>query len=196
MPNRSVTRRFGALLLAPFAAACGAFTTSSVEVDEEAARSSFYDLDATSLEGEPVDLSTYAGQVTLVVNTASQCGYTGQYEGLQTLQDTYGERGFSVLGFPSGDFGGQEYDSAEEIRSFCTNSFAVSFPLFAKSGVKAGDGQSEVFAFLSGATGSLPNWNFGKYLVAKDGTVLAFFPTPTKPTSDTITDAIESALAS
>lgn len=175
-------------------ASCGALTTDSVELDEVAARQSFYALETQDLDGAPVELAAYAGQVSLVVNTASQCGYTSQYAGLEELQQDYASRGFTVLAFPSGDFGGQEFDDAAEIRAFCEDSYSVSFPLLAKSGVKAGAGQSPVFAFLGRATGSLPGWNFGKYLVARDGRVLAFFPTPVAPTSDELRRAIENAL--
>jgi len=194
MPLIRTLRRCGALLLAPFVAGCGALTTDSVEKDDTVATQSFYALEVTSLEGEAVPLSAYEGKVTLVVNTASQCGLTPQYEGLEQLHRTFGERGFSVLGFPSGDFGGQEFDTAGEIRTFCTERFDVSFPLFEKSGVKEGENQSEVFAFLGKATGSLPGWNFGKYLVARDGTVLAFFAPTTKPDSSEVVAAIEQAL--
>jgi len=190
-----ILRRLTALALAPFAAACGAITTTDVQKNETQSNASFYALEAKGLDGAAVPLERYRGKVALVVNTASKCGYTPQYEGLEKLQAEYGERGFTVLGFPSGDFGGQEYGSAEEIREFCDSRFKVTFPLFEKSGVKAGPNQSPVFAFLGSATGSLPGWNFGKYLVDREGKVLAFFPTPTEPTGAEIKGAIEKALA-
>jgi glutathione peroxidase len=190
-----ILRRLAALAIAPFAAACGAITTTDVEKNETQASTSFYTLEARALDGSAVPLERYRGQVTLVVNTASKCGLTPQYEGLEALQAEYGARGFTVLGFPSGDFGGQEFGSADEIREFCDSKYNVTFPLFEKSGVKAGPQQSPVFAFLGAATGSLPGWNFGKYLVDRDGKVLAFFAPPTDPTGAEIKGAIEKALA-
>ncbi|WP_419186245.1 glutathione peroxidase [Rohdeia mirabilis] len=183
------------LSLAPFVAGCGAITTESVDMDESIASQSFYALEVQSLEGDAVPLERYRGQVSLVVNTASKCGLTPQYEGLEALQQEFADRGFTVLGFPSGDFGGQEFDSAGEIREFCDSKYAVTFPLFAKSGVKEGPDQSEVFRFLGGATGSLPGWNFGKYLVDREGTVLAFFAPTVGPQSDEVRKALEAALA-
>lgn len=188
-------RRLTALALAPFAAACGAITTNDVPKDDTKASESFYALEVRALDGSAVPLSAYRGQVALVVNTASKCGYTPQYEGLEKLHTTYGSQGFTVLGFPSADFGNQEYGSADEIREFCDSRYAITFPLFEKSGVKAGPSQSPVFAFLGAATGSLPGWNFGKYLVDRNGKVLAFFPTPTDPMGEEIRSAVERALA-
>jgi len=182
-------------LLLSASSACAALTTDSVEQDLAVAERSFYDLEASSLEGEPVALDEFRGQVSLVVNTASQCGYTPQYEALQALQEEYGERGFSVLAFPSGDFGGQEFDTPGEIREFCDSRYGVGFPLFAKSRVKEGEGQSPVFAFLGQATGSLPGWNFGKYLVDREGRVLGFYATPVDPAGEELRGAIEQALA-
>ena len=184
-----------ALSLLPLTTSCSFMTTDKVEVDESVAQDSFYALEAETLEGETQALADYQGQVTLVVNTASQCGYTSQYAQLQELQDTYGEQGFHVLGFPSGDFGGQEFDTAGEIRSFCSDSYDISFPLFAKSGVKEGEGQSAVYTYLGKASGSLPGWNFGKYLVGRDGKVIAFYASPVKPMGDELRGAVEAALA-
>lgn len=188
-------RLLAGLALTPFVAGCGALTTDSVDVNESTASKSFYALEVQSLEGDPVALERYRGQVSLVVNTASKCGLTPQYEGLESLQQEFSSRGFTVLGFPSGDFGGQEFASAGEIREFCDSKYAVTFPLFAKSGVKEGPDQSEVFGFLGGATGSLPAWNFGKYLVDREGTVLAFFAPTVGPKSDEVREALEAALA-
>jgi glutathione peroxidase len=154
---------------------------------------SLYALQTTTLQGRPANLADYAGKVTLVVNVASQCGFTPQYAGLQKLHDEMKGRGFSVLGFPSNDFGGQEPGTAEEIATFCQKNYGVTFPMFAKLVTKKGEGQSPIYAFL-GASGELPSWNFGKYLVARDGKVVAFFPSKVAPDSKELRDAIEKAL--
>jgi len=154
---------------------------------------SFYALQTTTLQGQPARLADYAGKVTLVVNVASQCGFTPQYAGLEKLHEAYGGRGFSVLGFPSNDFGGQEPGTPEEITSFCRKNYGVTFPMFAKVVTKQGDAQSPIYAFL-GRSGKLPAWNFGKYLVGRDGKVVAFFPSDVTPESKELRDAIEGAL--
>ena len=140
---------------------------------------SLYDLKMARLSGEPADLSAYKGKVTLVVNVASQCGFTPQYAG---------------LGFPSNDFGGQEPGTADEIGQFCQKNYGVTFPMFAKVVTKAGPDQSPVYAFL-GESGSLPQWNFSKYVVDKDGKVAAFFPSRVAPDAPELRAAIEKALA-
>jgi len=154
---------------------------------------SFYALQTTTLQGKPASLADYAGKVTLVVNVASKCGFTPQYAGLQKLHDEFASRGFSVLGFPSNDFGGQEPGTAEEIATFCQKNYGVTFPMFAKVVTKAGEGQSPIYAFL-GKGGELPAWNFGKYLVGRDGKVVAYFPSKVAPESKELRDAIEKAL--
>ncbi len=155
---------------------------------------SFYALKTTTLDGKPADLGQFAGKVTLVVNVASQCGFTPQYKGLQELHQELSPKGFSVLGFPSNDFGGQEPGSPEEIRSFCQKNYGVSFPMFAKLVTKAGQDQSPIYAFL-GASGHLPGWNFAKYVIGKDGKVAAFFPSNVTPESKELREAIDEALA-
>jgi glutathione peroxidase len=156
---------------------------------------SVYALETRSLEGKPVRLSTCEGDVALVVNVASACGYTPQYEGLEKLYQTYRDQGFVVLGFPSNDFGGQEPGSAEQIRSFCTTNYGVTFPMFEKVVVKSGEGQSEIYDLLEAKTGKLPRWNFGKYLVSRDGRMVEFFDTKVEPQSEELRTAIERALA-
>lgn len=120
---------------------------------------------------KPVNLCQHAGKVVLVVNTASYCGYTGQYKGLEALHAQYGPRGLVVLGFPSNDFGQQEPGSGKAIADFCENTFGVKFPMFAKSSVAPGAGRSvnPLFAALAKKSGSTPKWNFHKYLVSRDG---------------------------
>jgi len=153
---------------------------------------SFYDLTANTLDGTPKKLSDYKGKVLVVVNTASQCGYTPQYAGLEKLYQDYKDKGVLVLGFPSNDFGGQEPGTAAEIKTFCETKYHVTFPMFAKVKTK-GDGQSPVYAFLVAKDGA-PKWNFHKYVVGKDGQVTASFPSSVKPDSDELKKAIEAAL--
>ncbi len=157
--------------------------------------SSFYDLRTTSLLGEPADLGSYRGKVTLVVNVASECGYTPQYEGLEKLHRELSGKGFAVLGFPSNDFGGQEPGTAQQIATFCRLTYDVTFPMFAKVSTLAGPGQSPIYKFL-GATGHLPAWNFSKYVVGKDGKVVAFFPSEVTPEAPALRNAIAKALGS
>lgn len=158
------------------------------------AETSLYSMRVRSLEGAEFDLAALRGKVSLVVNVASECGYTPQYDGLQRLHEEYSARGFSVLGFPSNDFGGQEPGSPEEIRAFCTSRHGVDFPLFEKVHTKPGRGQSPVYAHFADETGELPEWNFGKYLVGKDGRVIRYFEPAVTPESKELRKAIEDAL--
>ena len=155
---------------------------------------SFYALKTTALSGAPVDLKSYEGKVTLVVNTASQCGFTPQYKGLQALHTELAPKGFSVLGFPSNDFGQQEPGTAEEIATFCKLTYDVTFPMFEKVVTMRGPEQSSIYAFL-GQSGHLPAWNFSKYIVDKQGKVVAFFPSEVTPEDPKLRDAISKALA-
>jgi glutathione peroxidase len=157
--------------------------------------SSFYDLRTTSLLGEPADLGSFRGKVTLVVNVASECGYTPQYAGLEKLHRELSGKGFAVLGFPSNDFGGQEPGTAKEIATFCRLTYDVTFPMFAKVSTVAGPSQSPIYRFL-GASGHLPAWNFSKYVVGKDGKVVAFFPSDVTPEAPVLRNAIAKALGS
>jgi glutathione peroxidase len=155
---------------------------------------SFYALSTSRLNGQPVDLKEYAGKVALVVNTASKCGFTPQYKGLQELYTDLSPRGFVILGFPSNDFGGQEPGTAEEIKTFCELNYKVTFPMFSKVVTKAGPDQSPVYKLLA-TSGHLPAWNFSKYVIGKDGRVLAFFPSAVTPESLELRSAIAKALA-
>lgn len=131
---------------------------------------------------KPVDLCGFAGQVVLVVNTASQCGYTPQYQGLEALYQRYRSRGLVVLGFPSNDFGGQEPAGNEAIADFCANQFAVKFPMFAKSAVKPGRaGANPLYTALAATGAGAPGWNFHKYLVARDGRKVLARPSSVDP---------------
>ncbi len=158
------------------------------------APASFYDLKTQTLSGQPADLASYRGKVLLVVNTASECGYTPQYEGLEKLHREMSAKGVSVLGFPSNDFGGQEPGTAQEIADFCRKNYGVTFPMFAKLSTRPGPNQSPIYAFL-GASGHLPSWNFAKYVIGKDGKVAAFFPSAVTPESAELRGAIAKELA-
>ncbi|MFH1845242.1 MAG: glutathione peroxidase [bacterium] len=153
---------------------------------------SFYDLKTSSLEGEPVDLADYKGKVALVVNVASKCGLTPQYEGLEALYRELSPRGFVILGFPSNDFMGQEPGTAEEIREFCTLNYEVTFPLFEKVQVK-GEHKCEIYRLLTTELPE-PDWNFTKYLVDTDGKVVYRFGPRTKPADAEMRAKIEELL--
>lgn len=142
---------------------------------------------------KPQNLCQYAGKVVLVVNTASFCGFTKQYRSLESLHTKYRDRGLVVLGFPSNDFS-QEPGSNKEIGDFCENTFAVKFPMFAKTAVTAGPTQSPLFADLSRITGKAPAWNFNKYLIARDGGAVAYFSSWTDPLDKAFVQNVERLL--
>ena len=156
------------------------------------------DIPLRTITGEPASLAEHHGKVLLVVNVASRCGLTPQYEGLERLQKRYADRGFTVLGFPCNQFGGQEPGSAEEITEFCSTTYGVTFPLYEKADVN-GPGRQPLYAALtevpdaSGQAGDI-QWNFEKFLIAPDGTVAARFRPRTEPESEEVTGAIEALL--
>ncbi len=154
---------------------------------------SLYSVTAPGLDGRDLPLSRFAGQVTLVVNVASECGFTPQYRGLQALHAELGPRGFAVLGFPSNEFGAQEPGSAADIRAFCDAQYRVTFPMFARTETKTGPGQSPVYTLL-GESGKLPAWNFCKYVIGRDGQAVALFPAQVTPDSRELRDVIAKAL--
>jgi glutathione peroxidase len=143
----------------------------------------------------PQDLCQYAGKVVLVVNTASYCGYTKQYEGLESLYAKYSPKGLVILGFPSNDFGKQEPGSAKEIADLCFNTYGVKFPMFAKSVVSGADA-NPLHAQLIKATGKEPKWNFTKYLIDRNGKVIEHFPSKVTPEDKALVGKIEQALGS
>lgn len=148
----------------------------------------------TSLKQKP-----YSGKVLLIVNVASQCGATPQYAGLEALYKKYAARGLVVLGFPCNDFGAQEPGTAAEIKQFCTTNYKVTFPMFAKVRIAEGPGQSPLFAALTGKDSPYPGrvtWNFAKFLVGRDGKLLARYETDTEPDDAKLEKAIEKALKS
>ena len=151
------------------------------------------DVVVTTASGAPQRLGELAGQVLLVVNVASRCGFTAQYEGLQKLQEVYGDRGFSVLAFPCNDFGGQEPGELEEIKTFCSTNYGVTFPLYAK--VHATGATTAPYDTLNQVepAGDVA-WNFEKFLIGRDGTVISRFKSAVKPQDQELVDAIEAAL--
>ena len=156
---------------------------------------SFHDFSANTLEGQQKALSDYKGKVLLVVNTASECGYTPQYAGLQRLHEKLQSKGFSVLGFPSNDFGAQEPGSDKEIAQFCDAKFHVTFPMFSKSVVK-GPSKTPLYAFLVQAPpGGEVKWNFEQFLIGKDGKIAGRYPSSVDPEDPKLLADIESALA-
>lgn len=159
----------------------------------ERASASIHDLTMKRLDGTPAPLSSWAGKVVLVVNTASECGYTPQYEGLESLHERYESKGFAVLGFPSNDFGGQEPGGAPEIATFCRTKYGIKFPMFDKVHTK-GVERAELYARLTAALGE-PKWNFHKYLVDKRGRPVKAFPSAVKPDAAELTRAIDDELA-
>jgi glutathione peroxidase len=178
------------------AAAVTAVAASSLTVMAHSiAPASFYDIETKALDGKPGNLAQYKGKVALVVNVASKCGYTPQYEGLEKLHRELSGKGFAVLGFPSNDFGGQEPGTAQEIATFCKLTYDVTFPMFEKVVTKKGADQSPVYAFL-GESGNLPAWNFSKYVIDKQGKVVAFFPSKVTPEDPALRGAIAKALGS
>jgi glutathione peroxidase len=155
----------------------------------------FSEFTATTLSGDEQPMSSFAGEVVLVVNTASKCGFTPQFEGLQELHEKYGEQGLSVLGFPCDQFANQEFADAEKIGDFCQKNYGVTFPMFAKVDVNGKDAHP-LFRWLRkekpGSVGDKIRWNFTKFLVARDGTVLARYGSTTTPAK--IAKDIEKAL--
>lgn len=159
------------------------------------AAKSAYDFNLTRIDGKPMPLSAYKGKVVLLVNTASFCGFTPQYEGLQKLQETYAQKGFTVIGVPSGDFMSQEYDDNGKIKDFCETKFGITFPMAEKAVVK---GPNAIPLYRWAKTQlpaeNEPKWNFHKFLIGKDGKVIAGYNSKVEPGSPALTSAIEKAL--
>jgi|TARA_Y100000588_G_scaffold69649_1_gene71352 glutathione peroxidase len=163
-----------------------------------AKKDSLHDVKLKDIDGKEATLADYKGKVVLVVNVASRCGLTKQYKELEAIHRKYKAKGFSVLGFPCNDFGGQEPGSNKEIKEFCSSRYDVTFPMFDKLSVKAGPKQHELYKRLTGKNGAFPGnvkWNFGKFLVGKDGKPLQRFEPRDKPDAPKVTEAIEKALS-
>lgn len=166
--------------------------------DKEKPVNDLYDIEVQTIAGETIKLDRYRGRPLLIVNTASKCGFTGQYEGLQKLYETYQEKGFLILGFPSNDFLRQEPGSNEDIASFCTINYGVSFPMFSKIAVKGKDAHP-LYRYLTDKTsnpefGGKISWNFNKFLISREGRVINRFGSRTKPMDKDVINAIEKAL--
>ena len=145
----------------------------------------FHDFKMTSIEGNTIDFNAYKGKKVLIVNVASRCGYTPQYEDLQMLHPQFGDK-VAILGFPANDFGGQEPGTNTEIAQFCQANYGVSFQMFEKISVKGSD-RHELYKWLEAETGQAPNWNFCKYLIDETGKVLGFYPSSVNPLEEVIT---------
>jgi glutathione peroxidase len=160
--------------------------------------SNVLDFTLNSIDGKPAPLSQYQGKVVLIVNVASKCGFTPQYTGLEKVYEKYKDKGFVILGFPANNFGSQEPGTNEEIKTFCSSKYSVTFPMYAKISVKGAD-IHPLYQFLTDkqtnpTTGGDIKWNFTKFLVGKDGKVIARFESPVTPESPEVTSAIEKAL--
>ncbi len=157
-----------------------------------------YDIPVKDINGKAASLSPYKGKVVLIVNVASKCGYTPQYKGLEAIQEKYQAKGFTVLGFPCNQFGGQEPGTNEEIKEFCTSKYNVTFPLFEKIEVN-GPGRHPLYTTLAGKDSPYPGdikWNFNKFLIGRDGKIIKRFDSKSAPDSPEVIEAIEAALAS
>ena len=161
-----------------------------LSVNAAAACPSLLNRDVQTIDEQSKSLCEYSGKVILVVNTASHCGYTPQYEGLEALYRKYRDRGLVVLGFPSNDFGGQEPGSNKEIASFCVNQYAVDFPVFGKTALR----KNALYAELMKASGRAPQWNFHKYLVDRSGSKVQSFDSAVEPSDPKLIAALERLL--
>lgn len=180
------------------AVTCSVLLAGCIAQKNEVPMTGFYKIEVKPMAGETIELETYKGRMLLIVNTASRCGFTGQYEGLQKLYETYGDKGLVVLGFPSNDFLKQEPGSNEEIQSFCKLNYGVTFPLFEKISVKGKD-QHPLYTYLTsketnpGFNGRI-TWNFNKFLISRDGRVVGRFGSRTKPGDKKLVAAIEAGI--
>lgn len=164
---------------------------TKAQVKSESKEKSLYQIPVVSIEGKQQDLSAYQGKVILIVNTASECGFTPQYAGLEKIYQAYRGKGFTVLGFPSNDFGGQEPGKEQEIKKFCELKYKTTFPLFSKVTIK--QDPHPLYAYLQEAAKTKVGWNFGKFLVKKDGSI-EYFSSNVTPESTELTSKIEAAL--
>jgi glutathione peroxidase len=160
--------------------------------------SSVYEFTMNSIDGQPLPLSNFKGKVLLIVNVASFCGFTPQYEGLEAVYEKYKDQGFVIAGFPANNFGAQEPGTNEEIKTFCSRKYNVKFPIYSKISVK-GEDKAPLYQFLTDPaanpkTGGEIKWNFTKFLIDRNGKVIARFESPVKPDSPEVISAIEKAL--
>ena len=181
-------------MLALIIAALAVFTEPTPTLAAESSCPAIIDHKFSNLMDEPVSLCQFSRNVLLIVNTASECGYTPQYDGLEKLYRRYREKGFAVLGFPSNDFGGQEPGSNRQIAQFCQVNYGITFPVFAKTAV-VGKNANPLFRELAAKTGQPPRWNFHKYLLDRTGQPIAAFESSIEPEDPRITSQIEKLLA-
>lgn len=190
--------------VSPAAVLCAALAVPALfaadaEKDQDKDVPAVLDFEMKSLDGKTVDLSQYEGKVVMIVNVASECGATPQYEPLQDVYETYKDKGFVVLGFPSNQFGEQEPGTDDEIKTFCTENYGVTFDMFSKVDVN-GENAAPLFKYLTseetnpGFSGKI-GWNFEKFLIGRDGKVVARFKTPVEPDAEEVVKAIEAELA-
>jgi glutathione peroxidase len=157
------------------------------------AASSIYEFNMNSIDGKPAPLADLKGKIVLVVNVASRCGFTPQYTGLQALYEKYKAQGFVVVGIPANNFGGQEPGTNEEIKTFCSSKYNITFPMYSKVSV-AGDNKAPLYDYLTGTGGGEVKWNFTKFLVGRDGKVISRFESKVTPESAELVSAVEKAL--
>src|SRR5450755_4718501 len=159
-----------------------------------AVAANIYDFTLPSIDGKPMPLAEFKGKVVLVVNVASRCGYTPQYSALEALYEKYKDQGFVIVGFPANNFGAQEPGTNEEIKTFCSRKYNVTFPMYSKVSVK-GDDIAPLYEYLTKSTGGDIKWNFTKFLIGKDGAIVSRYESAVKPDDPKVTGAIEKALA-
>ena len=182
-------------MLKPVLAITAALASAVVLTAASQVPQSAYAFKTTTIDGKPMPFAHYKGKVLLVVNTASMCGFTPQYEGLQALQDKYKTQGFTVIGVPSSDFE-QELGTDKEIKTFCESKFGIKFPMATKS-VVTGDKATPFYRWAASTLGAdkTPKWNFHKYLVGRDGKLIAAYPSKVTPMSAELTGAVSKAIA-
>lgn len=196
MPITSrITAAVAGIALSISGAACTQSMPVTDELKEKWSDKTLFDIETKTLEGKTLKMSEWKGKAVLVVNVASKCGFTGQYEGLEKLSDQWKDKGLIVVGVPCNDFGGQEPGSASTIRQFCTNRFQVEFPMLEKQSTKPGKNQSPIYEYLGTRTGKLPGWNFCKYLVYPDGRTIEFYDSRTAPDGKKLEEKVKDAVS-
>ena len=196
MPITSrITAAVAGIALSVSGAACTQSMPVTDELKEKWSDKTLFDIETKTLEGKPLKMSDWKGKAVLVVNVASKCGFTGQYEGLEKLSDQWKDKGLVVVGVPCNDFGGQEPGSSSTIREFCTSRFQVEFPMLEKQSTKPGKQQSPIYEYLGTRTGKLPGWNFCKYLVYPDGRTIEFYDSRTAPDGKRLEAKVKDAVS-
>jgi len=181
--------------LATVGLGCAKEAPQTPELQAKWSDESLWSLEVVDIDGNPKALSEYQGKVALVVNVASRCGFTSQYEELQALFEERSGEDFVILGFPCNDFGGQESGTESEIKAFCSSKYGVDFPMFEKVRIKSDEDRSPVYVLLGTQTGKLPGWNFSKYVVGRDGRAVEFFSSTVTPSSSKIQSVIDEAMS-